>query len=109
MSRLYGPEEGYQVRLNRGTLKKLKKSEKSPRKEVSNYSLIRGKMSEMISDQEPVLEPPLNPVIDLDSLTHNEFVDQASKVIDEYNPEGHPPPGVSMSTCLLYTSDAADE
>ena len=95
MSKLYSDDEGYQVKLNRGTLRGRKKlAEKSPkkvtspRKEVSNYSLIRDKMSELISDQEPVLEPPVNPVIDLAALTHDEFVDQASQVIDEYNPEG---------------------
>lgn len=98
MSRLYGPEEGYQIQLKKGTIKKIRKPEKSPRKVVNFYSIIREKISELISDQEPVIESPLNSIIDLDSLTHYEFVAQASKVMIEHNPEGHPPLGVSMPT-----------
>jgi hypothetical protein len=39
--------------------------------------------------------PPWNPVIDLQSLNHKEFVKHAEQVIRPLNPEGHPPPGVN--------------
>ena len=55
----------------------------------------RAAISDLISDQEPVLSPPWNPVIDLNSLNHEEFVQQAQQVMTPFNPEGHPPPGVN--------------
>ena len=69
------------------------------RPHVSLYSKVRGKISDLNCDQEPVLHgPPFNPVVDLDSLSHGEFVTRAQRVITELNPEGHPPPGVSSPT-----------
>ena len=38
--------------------------------------------------------PPFNPVVNLDELSHKEFVEKANKMISPFNPEGHPPPGV---------------
>ena len=55
-------------------------------------------MSDLISDQEPVLTLPFNDVIDLDSLDEEEFVAHASKVLTEENPEGRPPPGAYAPT-----------
>ena len=42
--------------------------------------------------------PPFNPLIDLDELSHEKFVDKASEVIIPFNPEGQPPPGVYSPT-----------
>jgi hypothetical protein len=88
MSKLYGPEEGYQTVISRTNMKKLKKDEKN----------LRQKMAELMEDQEPVLKgPPFNPVIDLSALPHDEFVSRARQVITSGNPEGHPP-GLSSPT-----------
>ena len=96
MSKLYGPDEGYQTVGKRG---RAKKPEKSPKKKHSAaYLSIRRTMSDLISDQEPVLTPPFNDVIDLDSLDEEEFVAHASKVLTEENPEGRPPPGAYAPT-----------
>ena len=96
MSKLYGPDEGYQTVGKRG---RVKKPEKSPKKKhTAAYLAIRRVMSDLISDQEPVLSPPFNEVIDLDSLDEEEFVAHASKVMTEENPEGHPPPGAYAPT-----------
>ena len=99
MSKLYGPDEGYEVVQNRSSKKK--NANKPERKVVSLYSKVRGKISDLICDQEPVLHgPPFNPVVDLDSLSHGDFVTRARRVITELNPEGHPPPGVSSPTMM---------
>ena len=96
MSKLYGPDEGYQTVGKRG---RVNKPEKSPKKKhTAAYLSIRRVMSDLISDQEPVLSPPFNEVIDLDSLDEEEFVAHASKVMTEENPEGHPPPGAYAPT-----------
>ena len=94
MSKLYGDDEGYEVMVNRSTMKKLKKVEDSKRatKSKSRYNSIRKEISDLICDQEPVLHgPPFNEIIDLASLTHDEFVARASMVMTVYNPEGRPP------------------
>ena len=73
MSKLYGPDEGYEVVNTRSSLKKgVKKVEnKKKTQHVSMYSTVRGKISELICDQELVLHgPPFNPVVDLASLSH---------------------------------------
>ena len=99
MSKLYGPDEGYEVVQNRSSKKK--NANKPERKVASLYSKVRGKISDLICDQEPVLHgPPFNPVVDLDSLSHGDFVTRARRVITELNPEGHPPPGVSSPTMM---------
>ena len=104
MSKLYGPDEGYEVVNSRSSLKKgVKKVEnkKETTQHVSMYSTVRGKISELICDQELVLHgPPFNPVVDLASLSHEQFVNRASRVITKLNPEGHPPPGVSSPTMM---------
>ena len=104
MSKLYGPDEGYEVVNSRSSLKKgVKKVEnkQKPTQHVSMYSTVRGKISELICDQELVLHgPPFNPVVDLASLSHEQFVNRASRVITKLNPEGHPPPGVSSPTMM---------
>ena len=65
------------------------------------YSTVRGKISDLICDQELVLHvPPFNSVVDLLSLSHEQFVTRASRVITKFNPEGHPPPGVSSPTMM---------
>jgi hypothetical protein len=59
----------------------------------------RGKITDLICDQELVLSgPPYNPVVNLDDLSHTEFVNRAKEVITPLNPEGHPPPGVYSPT-----------
>jgi hypothetical protein len=102
MSKLYGPDEGYQTKVNRGTLKRLKKGGKSPKSTSVSYLNCRSVISELISDQEPVLSPPWNPVIDLNSLTHDEFVQQAQQVMTTFNTEGHPPPGVNAPSMKVF-------
>ena len=102
MSKLYGPDEGYEVVKNRSSKKSTNKSINKDKKvshNVSLYSTVRGKISELICDQEPVMSgPPFNPVVDLDSLSHEQFVDRAGAVITRFNPEGHPPPGAYSPT-----------
>ena len=102
MSKLYGPDEGYEVVKSRSSKKtNTKKLERKVSQHVSLYSKVRGKISDLICDQEPVLHgPPFNPVVDLDSLSHEQFVTRARRVITELNPEGHPPPGVSSPTMM---------
>ena len=104
MSKLYGPDEGYEVVNSRSSFKKgVKKVEnkQKPTQHVSMYSTVRGRISELICDQELVLHgPPFNPVVDLASLSHEQFVNRASRVITKLNPEGHPPPGVSSPTMM---------
>jgi hypothetical protein len=49
-------------------------------------------MAELMEDQEPIMNgPPFNPVIDLSTLSHDEFVSRARQVITTGNPQGHPP------------------
>jgi len=96
-TKLYGPYEGYEIARNRSTVKKVKKVEasKATVQHVSLYKTVRGKISDLICDQGLVMSgPPFNPVVNLDELSHNEFVKKANKVITPLNPEGHPPPGV---------------
>ena len=99
MSKLYGPDEGYEVVQNRSSKKTRVNKKKEVSQNISLYSTIRGKISELICDQEPVMSgPPFNPVVDLNSLSHEQFVDRAGAVITPFNPEGHPPPGVYSPT-----------
>ena len=80
MSKLYGPDEGYQTVVSRTALKKTKKDEK----------MIRQQMADLLEDQEPVLQgPPFNQIIDLTKV-----------VITAWNPEGHPPTSVSSPTSV---------
>ena len=73
---------------------------------VSLYSTVRGKISDLICDQELVMSgPPFNPLIDLDELSHEKFVDKASEGITPFNPEGHPPPGVYSPTMKNLARD----
>ncbi len=37
-------------------------------------------------------------MVNLEELSHNEFVQRANEVITPWNPEGHPPPGVYSPT-----------
>ena len=100
-TKLYGPDEGYEVVKNRSSVKKSKKVEASKARiqHVSLYKTVRGKISDLICDQELVLSgPPFNPVVNLEELSHNEFVQKANEVITPWNPEGHPPPGVYSPT-----------
>ena len=88
MSKLHGPDEGYKTVVRRTRAKKLKNDEK----------ILRQKMADLLEDQEPVMKgPPFNPVIDLSSLSHDEFVNHARQVITTGNPQGHPP-GMSSPT-----------
>ena len=88
MSKLHGPDEGYKTVVRRTSTKKLKNEEK----------ILRQKMADLLEDQEPVMKgPPFNPVIDLSSLSHDEFVNHARQVITTGNPQGHPP-GMSSPT-----------
>jgi hypothetical protein len=99
-TKLYGPDEGYEIVRNRSTVKKSRVS-KATIQQVSLYKTVRGKISDLICDQELIMSgPPFNPVVDLDSLSHEQFVKRASRVITKYNPEGHPPPGVSSPTMM---------
>ena len=99
MSKLYGPDEGYEVVKSRSPKKTRVNKEKKVSQHASLYSTVRGKISELICDQEPVMSgPPFNPVVDLNILSHEQFVDRASAVITPLNPEGHPPPGVYSPT-----------
>ena len=102
MSTLYGPDEGYEVVRGRSSKKTSVNAVKSTDSQhISLYKTVRGKISELICDQELVLQgPPFNPVVDLDSLSHDQFVNRASRVITKLNPEGHPPPGVSSPTMM---------
>ena len=102
MSKLYGPDEGCEVVRSRSSTKtSVNKVEKKVNQHVSLYSTVRGKISDLICDQELVLHGhPFNPVVDLDSLSHEQFVTRASIVITKFNPEGHPPPGVSSPTMM---------
>ena len=90
MSKLYGPDEGYEIICSRSTEKKDKKEvSKTKVQHISLYKTVRGKISDLICDQEPVMSGlPFNPVV------NTEFMDRASEVITPLNPEGHPPPGV---------------
>jgi len=89
MSKLYGPDEGYQTVVSRTALKKTKKEEK----------IIRQQMADLLEDQEPVMKgPPFNQIIDLTRLSHEKFITKAKEVITPWNPEGHPPTGVSSPT-----------
>ena len=97
MSKLYGPDEGYEVVRSRSS----KKVKTTDSQHVSLYKTVRGKISELICDQELVLQgPPFHPVVDLDNLSHDQFVKRASRVITKLNPEGHPPPGVSAPSMM---------
>jgi len=72
-TKLYGPDEGYEVVKNRSSVKKSKKVEASKAgiQHVSLYKTVRGKISDLICDQEPVMSgPPFNPVVDLNALSH---------------------------------------
>jgi len=100
-TKLYGPDEGYEIVRSRSAVKKVKKVEVSKPKfqQISLYKTVRGKISDLICDQELVLSgPPYHPVINLDDLSHTEFVNRAKEVITPLNPEGHPPPGVYSPT-----------
>ena len=89
MSKLYGPDEGYQTVVSRTALKKAKNDEK----------IIRQQMADLLEDQEPVLQgPPFNQVIDLTKLSHENLITRAQAVITPWNPEGHPPTSVSSPT-----------
>jgi hypothetical protein len=94
MSKLYGPDEGYEVVRRRSSKKTSVNKE-----HVSLYSTVRGEISELICEL-VMSGPPFNPVVDLDSLSHEQFVTRASRVITKLNPEGHPPPGVSSPTMM---------
>jgi hypothetical protein len=99
MSKLYGPDEGFEVVKNRSSKKTRVNKEKKVSQNVSLYSTVRSKISELICDQEPVMSwPPFNPVVDLNTLSHEQFVERAGAVITPFNPEGHPPPGVYSPT-----------
>jgi hypothetical protein len=100
MSKLHGPDEGYEVVQSRSSKKNnVKKVEKKVSQHVSLYRTVRGKISELICDQELVLHgPPYNPVVNLDALSHSQFVKKASEVITPANPDGHPPPGAYSPT-----------
>ena len=37
-------------------------------------------------------------MVNLEELSHNEFVEKANEVITHWNPEGHPPPGIYSPT-----------
>jgi hypothetical protein len=89
MSKLYGPEEGYQTVVSRTTLKKTKNEEK----------IIRQQMADLLEDQQPVMKgPPFNPIGDLTKLSHDELITRAKEVITPWNPAGHPPAGVLSPT-----------
>ena len=56
-------------------------------------------MADLLEDQEPVMKgPPFNPVVDLTTLSHDAFITRAKEVMTPWNPEGHPPTGVSSPT-----------
>ena len=89
MSKLYGPDEGYQTVVSRTAQKKAKKDEK----------IIRQQMAALLEDQEPVLHgPPFNQIIDLTKLSHENLIKRAKEVITPWNPAGHPPTSVSSPT-----------
>ena len=70
-TKLYGPDEGYEIVKNRSTIKKSKVS-KARVQHSSLYKTVRGKISDLICDQELVMSgPPFNPVIDLDELSYD--------------------------------------
>ena len=99
MSKLYSDDEGYQVKLNRGTVRGRKKlAEKSPKTVTSPYTTIRGEMEGMLSDMDPdgsiTRGPPYPTVINLSALGHDDFVEHARKVQTEENPNGRPPGGI---------------
>jgi len=102
MTKLYGPDEGYETVLRHGTAKKLKKDGKVRQSAQSNRVKVRKQITDLISDRDPdgsVLKgPPFPAVIDLHRLTDVELVKQASKVITTTNPAGRPPPGVQGPT-----------
>ena len=101
MSKLYGPDEGYEIVRSRSTVKKGNKKEVSKPvvQHVSLYKTVRSKISDLICDQELVMSgPPFNPVVNLDELSHTDFVNKANEVMTPFNPEGHPPPGVYSPT-----------
>ena len=82
MSKLYGPDEGYQTVVSRTALKKVKKDEK----------IIRQQMADLLEDQELVMKgPPFNQVIDLTKLPHEKLIMRAQSVLTQWNPHGHPP------------------
>jgi hypothetical protein len=87
MSKLYGPDEGYEVVRSRSSKKTSVNAVKTTDSQhVSLYKTVRGKTSELICDQELVLQgPPFNPVVDLDNLSHDQLVKRASRVITKLN------------------------
>ena len=97
MSKLYSDDEGYQVKLNRGTVRRNKMAEKSPKTVTSPYTTIRNEMSEMLSDRDPdgsvSRGPPYPLEINLSALGHDNFVKHAKKVQTEENPNGRLPGG----------------
>ena len=86
---MYSDDEGYQVKLNRGTIRRSKMAEKSPKTVTSPYTTIRNEMSEMLSDRDPdgsVSRGPPYPIeINLSALGHDNFVEHARKVQTEEN------------------------
>jgi hypothetical protein len=78
--------------------KRVRMSEYKPLKGASGVSNVRAIMSSLISDQEPVVSGPLNPVIDLDQLSIASFVQLAEKTMSSTNPTGRPPPGAPRGT-----------
>ena len=99
MSKLYSADEGYQVKLNRGTIRGRKKlAEKSPKAVTSPYTTIRDEMEGMLSDRDPdgsiSRGPPYPKEINLSALGHDDFVEHARKVQTEENPNGRPPGGL---------------
>lgn len=102
MSKLYGDEECYIVKLKRGTVKRNKQAEKSPKKIISPYTSIRTTITDLISYREPdgsVLKGSVYPsVLNLHALSHDQLIQQASTVMTKENPEGRPPPGEHACT-----------
>ena len=60
---------------------------------ASPYQHLREMIESNISDHDPVLSGPPNPVIDLAKLSHDALVAKAKEVITVHNPTGRPPPG----------------
>ena len=78
--------------------KRIRMSDYKPLKGASGVSNVRAIMSSLISDQEPVVSGPPNPVIDLDQLSIASFVQLAEQTMSSTNPTGRPPPGAPKGT-----------
>ena len=64
---------------------------------ASPYQYLRTLIESNISDHDPVLSGPPNPVIDLAKLSHDALVEKAKEVITVHNPTGRPPPGADAN------------